>query len=135
MEFERSRAVEAQTWATAFDSTSDGRRSEGEGEDFAANRPTLLVHHHHQHTSTKMPAALSGHPTLTPPTVLGSYGLATGRAGDALFQTQAASSSRLSHAAIGEAVKISSGTVRRARGLLATIVAGNAVTLYDVSSR
>ncbi|PWN27691.1 hypothetical protein BDZ90DRAFT_279470 [Jaminaea rosea] len=81
-----------------------------------------------------MPAALSGHPSLTPPTVLGSYGLPPGRAGDSLLQTSAASSSRLSHAAIGEAVKISSGTVRRARGLFATIVAGNAVTLYDAAN-
>lgn len=80
-----------------------------------------------------MPAILSAQPTLSAATVLGSYALPSGKAGETLLQTQAASSSRLSYAAVGEVVRISSGTIRRAKGTIAKVAAGHAVVLYEVS--
>lgn len=74
---------------------------------------------------------VSAHPSLTPPTALGSYGPPPGRAAQSVIPTSSASTSRLSFAAIGEVVKVSSKTVRRARGLFANVVAGHGVTLYD----
>jgi hypothetical protein len=82
-----------------------------------------------------MPAVLAPHPSLSPPVVLGSYTPSAGKAGKTVFQANAASSSRLSHAAVGEVVKLGSGSVRRARGLIVTVAAGASVTLTDVSAK
>ncbi|PWN21600.1 hypothetical protein BCV69DRAFT_175277 [Microstroma glucosiphilum] len=81
-----------------------------------------------------MPAVLAPHPSLSPPVVLGSYAPSAGKAGKTVFQATAASSSRLSHAAVGEVVKLGSGSVRRARGLIVTVAAGASVTLIDAAT-
>lgn len=85
-----------------------------------------------------MPSALAPHPTLSPPVILGSYtpSPASTRAGASSFQTQSASSSRTSYAALGEVVRVSVGssTVRRARGLVSTLAAGHSVSLVDTAT-
>ncbi|CAO1613539.1 unnamed protein product [Parajaminaea phylloscopi] len=81
-----------------------------------------------------MSGALAAHPALSSATVLGSYALPAGKAGQAVVQSQASSSTRVSYAATGEVCKISSRTVRRAKGLIAKVAAGHAVFLYEASS-
>ncbi|CAO1617230.1 unnamed protein product [Sympodiomycopsis kandeliae] len=83
-----------------------------------------------------MPATLAPHPSLSAPVLLGSYSPAPAhsRAHSSLVQTQSSSSSRQSFTSLGEVVRISSGSVRRARGLVATVAAGQSVTLYETST-
>lgn len=84
-----------------------------------------------------MPATLAPHPSLSPPVILGSYTRPAPhtRAGISLIHTHSASSSRVSHASLGEVIRVlQNGSVRRARGLAVTSVAGNSVSLVETGN-